>query len=330
MLRHTSSSSKSMRTTRKEPAVRSTPLHYLVGILAIALTLCSLLGLYWYTTPASASSASSGANGWSAFDDESETPGPTWTASPTRTTTSTPSPSPVATTTTTPFPTSTNPATPIATGTPSTTTTGLKTPSPGVTPTSGITSITITAQKSGLNLTPITSQTQASAQGNQPGQGTHRSGNSLPFTAIALILGSAALLGLLCIAGWIRLRKRLRPTSSSNPFHQGAVSWSRTRFNEQVFPITPLDIATGYFTPGTSYSGIMTTNPDSNPLVNLYTLADTTDVPVPNLSASSSRNLTIPAVNGMALPNTPSVCSGQSFDEWYQEASLGQRRDMNG
>ncbi len=147
-------SSKSMRTTQDEPGIRPTLLQYMIGTFALALVCCSLLCIYFYTTPAHADPGYQQANsktmtGQVAFDEtETDTPSPTVTntPSPTVTTTSTPTPLPSATRTTTPSPTPTRSATPTETIQPSPTATSMQTPSPGATPTSGTLSISTTTQ----------------------------------------------------------------------------------------------------------------------------------------------------------------------------------------
>ena len=105
-------SGKSMRTTQDEPGIRPALLQYMIGTFALALVCCSLLCIYFYTTPAHADPGYQQANsktmtGQVAFDEtETDTPSPTVTntPSPTVTTTSTPTPLPSATRTTTPSP----------------------------------------------------------------------------------------------------------------------------------------------------------------------------------------------------------------------------------
>lgn len=287
-------SSKNMRTTKKGPAIRPTSLHYMAGIFALALACCSLLCIYWYTTSAHASSGFQQAKGMAIsglvkFDDtETETPSSTTTItpSPTTSTTSTPTPSPSATRTTTPSPTSTKAATPTATGRPTPTATGLQTPSPGARPTSSATSISITTQGTGVNQTPVASPAPTNTRGDQASQGTPHPGNTLPLSSLTLSLGSVILLGLLCILGWVSLRRRLLPLSSPRLPPSGAAPWSRTRASEQVSPFT---------------------SQDTQPAPSSKDHATTT--------AASRTSHTSPPVN-----------RGQSFDSPYLAARIRQRR----
>src|SRR5260370_16839086 len=81
-------SSKSMRTTQDEPGIRPALLQYMIGTFALALVCCSLLCIYFYTTPAHADPGYQQANGKTmtgqlAFDEtETDTPSPPLTNPP--------------------------------------------------------------------------------------------------------------------------------------------------------------------------------------------------------------------------------------------------------
>jgi hypothetical protein len=300
-----------MRTTKDKPGIRPTPLHYLTSTLALALVCCSLLCIYLYTTPTHASTGSQQANGQTMsgqlpFDEtETETPPPTATStpsptvtttpSPTATTPATPTPSPSVTRTTTPSPTPQRSATPTATVRPSPATTGMQTPSPGATPTSKATSITITALGAGANQTPVTSPAPMNNQSDQVSQGAHHTGNTFPFPALMIGLGSLALLGLLLIPGWMIARRCLLPAPLPKLPPSGAAPWSRTRISDP---------------------------PDS-----LHALPTMADVPVTNLPAFSSRDHAAPAAAGPVSNTNPSAGSGQPFDSSYLAARIRQRRN---
>src|SRR5712691_7847048 len=150
-----------MRATKK---MRLTHLHFTTGLLALALACVSALCIYFYTTPAHATSANNLTNSKVSsarivFDDtETETPSrtPTRTATATSTSTSTPAPSPSATHPTRPSPTSTRPA--DATARPSSTTTSQQTPTSGNVAT-------------GAHQTPVASPVSTNKQNSQANQG---------------------------------------------------------------------------------------------------------------------------------------------------------------
>jgi hypothetical protein len=315
-------SSTSMRTTQDEPGIRPALLQYMIGMFALALVCCSLLCIYFYTTPAHADPGYQQANGKTmigqvAFDEtETEIPSPTVTntPSPTVTTTSTPTPLPSATRTTTPSPTPTRSATPKATIQPSPTATSMQTPSPGATPTSGALSISTTTQGTSANQ-PQRAVSSPAPTNNQadPSQNATHPGNTFPFSSLMLGLGSVALLGLLCIPGWVILRRRLLPVLSPKLPPSGAAPWSRTRISDQeqtvqygaqfqVSPLSPQDHAP-YNAPSvapcagttTAIPGLYTSSTvsrprslftaDSNPPASLNGLPTMGAVPVPNLPA---------------------------------------------
>lgn len=232
------------------------------------------------------------------FDEtETETPPPTVTStpSPTATTTATPIPSPSVTRTTMPSPTPTRSATPTATVQPSPAVTGVHTPSPGATPTSKATSIAITAQGTGANQTPVASPAPTNNQRAQASQGARYPGNTFPFSALIIGLGSLALLGLLLIPGWMIARRCLLPAPLPKLPPSGAGSWSRTRISDP---------------------------PDS-----LHALPTMAAVPVTNLPAFSSRDHAAPAAAGPVSNTNPSVGTGQPFDSSDLAARIRQRRN---
>ena len=230
-----------MRATKNmqsEPvSTRPTPLHCITGILAFALACFSVLCIYFYATPAHASSANQKANGKTSsaqvvFDDtETETPSRTPTSTPsstvtssptaTATSTSTPAPSPGVTHTATPFPTSTRSAT--STAQPSSTATSKQTPSPVSTSTGLIT------QGTGVNQTPVASPTPANRQSGRSAQVANQSGNTFPFVPLIISLGSLISLGLL-LKGWWGILRRPPSAARSPKLNRGeATSWSRKR-----------------------------------------------------------------------------------------------------
>ncbi len=300
-----------MRTTKDKPGIRPTPLHYLTSTLALTLVCCSLLCIYLYTTPTHASTGSQQANGQTMsgqlpFDEtETDTPPPTVTSTPSPTATSTPSPtaastatpipSPSGIRTTTPSPAPTRSATPTATVQPSPAATGVQTPSPGATPTSSATSIAITTQGTGANQTPVASPAPTNNQRAQASQGARHPGNTFPFSALMIGLGSVALLGLLLILGWVIARRCLLPASLPKLPPSGAAPWSRTRI--------------------------------SNPPVSLHALPPMAAVPVPNQPAFSARDHAAPTAAGPASRTNPSAGSGQPLDSSYLAARIRQRRN---
>ena len=71
---------------------------------------------------------------------------------------------------------------------------------------------------------------------NQSGAASQRAqhpGNTVPFSALMIGLGSVALFGVLLIAGWMIVRRRLLPVSSPKLPPSGAAPWSRTRTSDQ-------------------------------------------------------------------------------------------------
>lgn len=178
---------------------RLTHLHYITGIFALALACFSALCIYFYITPAHASSGnqittSSTSSARVVFDDtETDTPSqtPTNTPSATVTSTSTPISSPSATGATTPSPTSTGLAT--ATAQPSSTATGKQTP----------TSVNVAT---GAQQTPVASPVPTHRQSNQASQDTNTSSNSFPVVPLVISLASLILLGVLLKGWWAILR----------------------------------------------------------------------------------------------------------------------------
>jgi len=354
-LHRTPTSSKRMRTTKNEPGIQPTPLHYLTGLLALAFVCCSLLCIYWYTTSAHASSGSPQANGKTmsgqvALDEtETEYPSPTVTTtstpnpSPNATRTTTPNLSPNATRTTTPFPTSTRSATPAATVQPSPAATGTQTPSPGATPASSATSISIISQGTGANQTPVSSPATTNDLGAQSSQGAYHPGNTFPFSALMIGLGSVALLGLLFIPGWMIVRRRLLSMSSPKLSPSRAASWSRTRISDQVSAFNLQDnltynaLSAGMTTatPGLYTSSAVSRpgslfTPGSNPPASLHALPTMADISVPNPPASSARDYATSAATSPASHTNPPADIGHSFlssDSSYLAARIRQRRN---
>jgi hypothetical protein len=360
-LHRTPTSSKRIRTTKNEPGIQPTPLHYLTGLLALAFICCSLLGIYWYTTSAHASSGSPQANGKTmsgqvAFaETETEYPSPTVTTtttpnpSPNATRTTTPNPSPNATRTTTsnllpdatsattPSPTSTGSATPAATVQPSPTATGTQTPSPSAT------SISIITQGTGANQTPVSSPATTNDLGAQSSQGAHHPGNTFPFSALMIGLGSLALLGLLFIPGWMIVRGRLLSMSSPKLSPSRAASWSRTRISDQVsafnlqdnLTYNALSAGVTTATPGLYTSSAVSRpgslfTPGSNPPASLQALPTMADISVPNPPAFSSRDDATSAATSPASHTNPPADIGHSFlssDSSYLAARIRQRRN---
>ena len=342
-LHRTPTSSKRMRTTKYEPGIQPTPLHYLTGLLALAFICCSLLCIYWYTTSAHASSGSPQANGktmsgQAAFD-ETETEYP----SPTVTTTSMPNLSPDATRTSTPSPTSTRSATPAATVQPSPAATGTQTPSPGATPASSATSISIITQGTGANQTPVSSPATTNDLVDQSSQGAHHPGNTFPFSALMIGLGSVALLGLLFIPGWMIVRRRLLSMSSPKLSPSRAASWSRIRISDQVsafnlqdnLTYNTLSAGVTTATPGLYTSSAVSRpgslfTPGSNPSASLQALPTMADISVPNPPAFSSRDYATSAATSPASHTNPPADIGHSFlssDSSYLAARIRQRRN---
>jgi hypothetical protein len=342
-LHRTPTSSKRMRTTKNEPGIQPTLLHYLTGLLALAFVCCSLLCIYWYTTSAHASSGSPQANGKTmsgqvAFD-ETETEYP----SPTVTTTTTTNLSPNATRATTPSPTSTRSATPAATVQPSPAATGTQTPSPGATPASSATSISIITQGTGANQTPVSSPATTNDLGAQSSQRAHHPGNTFPFSALMIGLGSVALLGLLFIPGWMIVRRRLLSMSSPKLSPSGTVPWSRTRISDQVsafnlqdnLTYNALSAGVTTATPGLYTSSAVSRpgslfTPGSNPPASLHALPTMADISVPNLPAFSSRDYATSAATSPASHTNPPADIGHSFlssDSSFLAARIRQRRN---
>ena len=352
-----------MRTTKNKPGIQPTPLHYLTGLLALAFICCSLLCIYWYTTSAHASSESPQANGKTmsgqvAFDGtETEYPSPTVTTtttpnpSPNATRTTTPNAtrtttsnlSPDATSATTPSPTSTGSATPAATVQPSPAATGTQTPSPGATPASSATSISIITQGTGANQTPVSLPATTNDLGAQSSQGAHHPGNTFPFSALMIGLGSVALLGLLFIPGWMIVRRRLLSMSSPKLSPSRAASWSRTRISDQVsafnlqdnLTYNALSAGVTTATPGLYTSSAVSRPgslfaPDSNPPASLQALPTTADISVPNPPAFSARDYATSAATSPASHTNPPADIGHSFlssDSSYLAARIRQRRN---
>ncbi len=229
----------------KPVSTRPTPLHYITGILAFALACFSALCIYFYATPAHASSANQQANGKTSSahvvldDTETETPSSTVTSTPTSTvtstptstvtstptstvtSTSTPAPSPSVTHTATPLPTSTRSAT--STTQPSSTATSKQTPSPVSTLTG------VTTQGTGVNQTPVASPAPTNKQSDQSSQVAKQSSNTFPFVPLVIGLGGLILLGLLLKGWWGILRRPSSAARSPKLNLGGATSWSRTR-----------------------------------------------------------------------------------------------------
>lgn len=323
-----------MRITKKGPAIRPTSLHYMAGIFALILACCSLVCIYWYTTTAHASSGSQQTKGMTmsgqAPFDDTETASPTMTITPSPTTTSTPAPSPSATRTTTPSPTSTKAATPTATDQPTLstpTTTGQQTPSPVTKPTSSATSISITTQGAGVNQTPVTWPAPANTQGNQAIQGASYPDNTLPLSSLTLSLGSVILLGLLCIPGWVILRRRLLPPLSSRFPPSGATPWCRTRPSEQVSPFILRDTTTENLAPLGPSTEVMTDTPGSKPPASWPALPTMADVPIPHQTAPSSGDHATTTATSPALPTRSPTNGGQSLDSPFLAARIKRRRD---
>jgi hypothetical protein len=361
-----------MRTTKDKPGIRPAPLQYIIGMFALALVCFSLLCIYFYRTPAHASPGYQQANsmtmtGQIAFDDtETNTPSPTATntpsptatnkpspttthkPSPTATTMSTPNPSPTVTRTTTPSPTSTWSATTTTIVQPSPAATGLQTPSPGATPTSGITSITTSTQGTGANQTPVASPAPTNNQGDQSSHGAHHPGNTFPFSALLIGLGSVVLL----LPGWMIVRRRLLPRLFPKSPPRRAVPWSRTRTSdqqEQAIQYGALDQVSPFSQQGNAtynapYDGTTTATPalytssavsqpggllvpDSNPSASLNALPTMADVPVPNQPISSFRDHAASAAASPASHTNPVAGIGQSFDSPYLAERIRQRRN---
>jgi hypothetical protein len=230
---------------KNESRIQPTPLHYIACMLAAALVCCSLLCIYWCTTPAYASTRFQQANrktmsGHVAFDvTETETPPPTTTntPSPTVTMTSTPNPSTTATHAITPSPTNTRSATPTSTVQYSRAVTNPQTPSPGATPMSSATSISKTTQGTDAHPTPVSPHSATNNLGDHSRQRAQLRGNTFLFSALTIGLGSLALLGLLFIAGLLVVRRHLPLLSSAKLPPSGAAPWSRTR---DIDPTTSL------------------------------------------------------------------------------------------
>jgi hypothetical protein len=231
---------RATKNTQSKPVSRwPTPLHCITGILALALACFSALCIYFYATPAHASTANQQANGQTSsahvvFDDtETETPSQTPTNTPsstvtstptsTVTSTSTPAPSPSVTHTATPFPTSTRSAT--STAQPSSTATSKQTPSPVSTSTG------ITTQGTGVNQTPVASPAPTKKQSDQSAQVANQSSNTFPFVPLIISLGSLLLLGLLLKGWWGILHRPSSAARSPKLDLGGATAWSRTRNN---------------------------------------------------------------------------------------------------
>jgi hypothetical protein len=220
---------KRMRATKNmQPgpaSKRLTHLHYITGISALALACFSALCIYFYTTPAHASSGNQITNGSTSsarvvFDDtETNTSSrtPTNTPSATVTSTSTPVPSPSATRATTPSPTSTRSAT--ATAQPSSTATGKQTP----------TSVNVVV---GAQQTPVASPVPTHRQSNQASQDTNTSGNSFPVVPLVISLASLILLGVL-LKGWRAILRPPSPGVHARKLPIGAVSTSRAQQSSQ-------------------------------------------------------------------------------------------------
>ena len=344
-----------MRTTKNEPGIQPAPLHYITGMLALALVCCSLLCIYWYTTPAHASSGSDQANGKTmsgqvAFDEtETETSSPTiaTTPSPTVTTISTPTPAPSVSLTTTPSPTSARSATPTATVQPSLAATSTQTSSPGATPTSSATSISITTLGTGAHQTPVSSPAPTNTLVDQSSQGAHRPGNTFPFSALLIGLGSVVPLGLLFISGWMIVRRRLLSLSSPRLTPSGAAPWSRRRISDQLSPFTlqdnrtskvlSLELSAGVTTatPG-SYTSSAASRPGSlfipgsNPPASLHALPTMAATSVPNLPVFSLKDEATPTATSPASHLNPPAGTGYpvaSSDSSYLAARIRQRRN---
>lgn len=220
---------KRMRATKNmQPgpvSKRLTHLHYITGISALALACFSALCIYFYATPAHASSGNQITNGSTSsarvvFDDtETVTPSqtPTNTPSATVTSTSTPVPSPSPTGATTPSPTSTRSAT--ATTQPSSTATGKQSP----------TSVNVAT---GAQQTPVASPVPTHKQGNQASQGTNTSSNSFPVVPLVISLASLILLGVL-LKGWWAILRPSSPRGHARKLPIGAASTSRAQQSSQ-------------------------------------------------------------------------------------------------
>lgn len=233
---------------------RPTLLHYIAGILALTLVCFCLLCLYFYVTPAHASSgyqqaAGKTMTGQVAFGEtETDTPSRTPTHTPTSTVTATPSPipSPSVTRTSTPLPTSTSVAT--ATAHPSTAATGKQTPSP--------VHMSVSTAGQGINGDQTSNSTTApgSNQGNQSNQGGNQSDNVFQFVSLGVFLGSMALLGLLVPACWMIVRRRKLSRRSQKWSPGDTVAWINTPTNDpynSTFAQRTFDLATsqgGVFT----------------------------------------------------------------------------------
>ena len=177
-----------------------TLLHCITGIFALVLACASALCIYFYVTPAHASSGNHLANttassGRIVFDDtetETETPSrtPTYTptstatsiSTPTATSTSMPAPSPSATAITAPSPTPQKPSK------------GTALPSP--TATSKQAPVSVNVGTGGLQ-TPVASSSSSNKQSNQTSQTTGASRGAFPAVPLTISLGSIILLGLL-------------------------------------------------------------------------------------------------------------------------------------
>jgi len=228
------------RQTRSVSA-RLTPLRCTTGVLALILACCSALCLYFYLTPAHASSTATGTT-MSAQVPMDDTETETETPSRTPTGTSTPAPSPSPTSATTATATSTRPAT--------------ATPRPSSTSSSKAASKqtpTLVNVATGGQQTPIASPASTNRQRNQASQGTNSSGNALPIVPLCISLGSLILLGLL-LKGWGMLRCPVQPLRSPNLPLAGSVSEGRERRSRRQNSF----IGQRAFDLSSSWSGLLT------------------------------------------------------------------------
>jgi hypothetical protein len=212
---------------------RLTSLHYITGIFALALACASALCIYFYATPAHASSGNrlanaSASSGQVVFDDtETETPSQTPTHTPTSTATSTSTPTATSTSMPTPLPSTTRITTPSPTSKGPTKATVL----PSSTAASKQTPASVNVATGGLQ-TPVISSIPTNKQSNQVSQDTSASGSAFPIVPLAISLGSLILLGLL-LKGWWGILRRPSPkvgapklpdsvSAPTNRAHQGS------------------------------------------------------------------------------------------------------------
>jgi hypothetical protein len=201
-----------------------TSLHYITGIFALTLACVSALCIYFYATPAHASSGNhlanaSASSGQVVFDDtETETPSQTPTHTPTSTATSTSTPTATSTSMPTPLPSATRITTPSPTSQKPTKATVL----PSSTATSKQTPASVNVATGGLQ-TPVASPVPTTKQSNQASQDTNASGSAFPVVPLTISLGGLILLGLL-LKGWWGILRRPSPKVGAPNLPDGVVA----------------------------------------------------------------------------------------------------------